>query len=215
MVPGSTLMYGSSLTIATLRPRASRIAPSEADAMPLPNEDTTPPVTNTKRVICCQGVPVARSRRHKIGGTTTGRQVSTSARTDVGRVRQLSRAPDQACALPARGTRLHRLIEPQARDRDQRLGGENQRQSRALRHRHTRFLQQALERATRPRARRTQPLPAAASADGQRGGERVQIERSAQVALQRELSAAAGQRTGPAPAPRPADLLEERGRRRR
>src|SRR5690348_4781343 len=52
MVPGSTLMYGSSLTIATLSPRASRIAPSEAAAMPLPNEDTTPPVTNTKRVIC-------------------------------------------------------------------------------------------------------------------------------------------------------------------
>src|SRR6266404_5023534 len=51
MVPGSTLMYGSSLTIAILRPRASRIAPREAAAMPLPNEDTTPPVTNTKRVI--------------------------------------------------------------------------------------------------------------------------------------------------------------------
>ena len=50
MVPGSTLMYGSSLTIATLRPRASRMAPREAAAMPLPNEDTTPPVTKTKRV---------------------------------------------------------------------------------------------------------------------------------------------------------------------
>ncbi len=51
MVPGSTLMYGSSLTIATLRPRASRMAPSEAAAMPFPNEETTPPVTNTKRVM--------------------------------------------------------------------------------------------------------------------------------------------------------------------
>src|ERR1700728_780 len=51
MVPGSTLMYGSSLTIATLRPRASSIARSEAEAIPLPREDTTPPVTNTKRVI--------------------------------------------------------------------------------------------------------------------------------------------------------------------
>src|SRR3954447_24592998 len=50
MVPGSTLMYGSSLTIDTLRPRASRMAPRDAAAMPLPNEDTTPPVTNTKRV---------------------------------------------------------------------------------------------------------------------------------------------------------------------
>src|SRR5271155_2001011 len=35
----------------TLRPRASRIAPSEADAMPLPSEETTPPVTKTNRVI--------------------------------------------------------------------------------------------------------------------------------------------------------------------
>src|ERR1700679_667059 len=34
-----------------LRPRASRIAPSEADAMPLPSEETTPPVTKTNRVI--------------------------------------------------------------------------------------------------------------------------------------------------------------------
>src|SRR5438132_13199728 len=61
MVPGSTLMYGSSLTIAILRPRASRIAPREAAAMPLPNEDTTPPVTNTKRVIkIFGGLPVAK-----------------------------------------------------------------------------------------------------------------------------------------------------------
>jgi len=44
-------MYGSSFTMAILRPRASRIAASEAAAMPLPNEDTTPPVTKTKRVI--------------------------------------------------------------------------------------------------------------------------------------------------------------------
>src|SRR6185437_3453223 len=52
MVPGSTLMYGSSLTMVTLRPRASRMAPREAEAMPLPNEETTPPVTKTNWVIC-------------------------------------------------------------------------------------------------------------------------------------------------------------------
>src|SRR5690554_3364498 len=51
MVPGSTLMYGSSLSMVTLRPRASRIAASEADAMPLPREDTTPPVTKIYRVM--------------------------------------------------------------------------------------------------------------------------------------------------------------------
>src|ERR1700722_11970273 len=32
-----------------LRPRASRMAPSDAEAMPLPSEETTPPVTKTNR----------------------------------------------------------------------------------------------------------------------------------------------------------------------
>src|SRR5690554_1174375 len=45
------VMYGSSLSMVTLRPRASRIAASEADAMPLPREDTTPPVTKIYRVM--------------------------------------------------------------------------------------------------------------------------------------------------------------------
>src|SRR5258708_36979219 len=77
MVPGSTLMYGSSLTIATLRPRASRIAPSEAAAMPLPNEDTTPPVTKTKRVITIsRGFPSREPSRN--GYMTTGGQVPTT-----------------------------------------------------------------------------------------------------------------------------------------
>src|SRR6201996_4701225 len=33
------------------RPRASRIAPNDAEAMPLPSDDTTPPVTKTNRFI--------------------------------------------------------------------------------------------------------------------------------------------------------------------
>src|SRR5690554_2541553 len=37
--------------MVTLRPRASSIAASEADAMPLPREDTTPPVTKIYRVM--------------------------------------------------------------------------------------------------------------------------------------------------------------------
>src|SRR6185295_8886725 len=51
IVPGSTLRYGSSLIRVTLRPRDSRMAASDADAMPLPKEDTTPPVTNTYLVM--------------------------------------------------------------------------------------------------------------------------------------------------------------------
>jgi len=51
MVPGSTLMYGSSFIIVTFRPRASRIEASDAAAMPLPSEDTTPPVTKIRGVM--------------------------------------------------------------------------------------------------------------------------------------------------------------------
>jgi hypothetical protein len=51
IVPGSTLRYGSSLMRVTLRPRDSRIAARDAEAMPLPSEDTTPPVTKTNLVI--------------------------------------------------------------------------------------------------------------------------------------------------------------------
>src|ERR1043166_8503428 len=45
MVPGSTLIYGSSLSMVTFMPRVSRIAASDAEAIPLPRELTTPPVT--------------------------------------------------------------------------------------------------------------------------------------------------------------------------
>jgi hypothetical protein len=37
--------------MVTLRPRDSRIAAREAAAIPLPREDTTPPVTKTNLVI--------------------------------------------------------------------------------------------------------------------------------------------------------------------
>ena len=37
--------------MVTSRPRASKIAASEAAAMPLPSDETTPPVTNIYRVV--------------------------------------------------------------------------------------------------------------------------------------------------------------------
>src|SRR5919199_1588385 len=45
IVPGSTLMYGSSLMQVTERPRASSRQPIEEAARPLPRLETTPPVT--------------------------------------------------------------------------------------------------------------------------------------------------------------------------
>src|SRR5258706_15883730 len=50
MVPGSTLMYGSSFTTATFMPRHFRSLPNDAAVTPLPSDDTTPPVMNTYRV---------------------------------------------------------------------------------------------------------------------------------------------------------------------
>src|SRR5215471_3409029 len=63
--------------MAILRPRASRIAPSEAAAMPLPNEDTTPPVTNTKRVIVFARV-FPSWRVSAVEALTTGEQATTT-----------------------------------------------------------------------------------------------------------------------------------------
>jgi len=51
MVPGSTLIYGSSFNMVTFKPRASRIAANEAAAIPLPRDDTTPPVTKIYLVV--------------------------------------------------------------------------------------------------------------------------------------------------------------------
>src|ERR1700678_167334 len=45
MVPGSTFKYGSNFCSDTRRPRLSSRQPMEAAAMPLPSDETTPPVT--------------------------------------------------------------------------------------------------------------------------------------------------------------------------
>src|SRR5688572_21998986 len=55
-------MYGSSLSRRTLSPRASRIAPRQAEVIPLPSEDTTPPVMKMNRVMSKPGGPGAASR---------------------------------------------------------------------------------------------------------------------------------------------------------
>src|SRR6185369_16011681 len=45
MVPGSMFRYGSSFWIVTRNPRDLSSRPSDADAIPFPSDDTTPPVT--------------------------------------------------------------------------------------------------------------------------------------------------------------------------
>lgn len=44
-MPGSTFMYGSNFCMVTFMPRLFRRRPIDAAVMPLPREDTTPPVT--------------------------------------------------------------------------------------------------------------------------------------------------------------------------
>ena len=44
-------MYGSILAMVTFKPRASRSAATEAAEIPLPSDETTPPVTKIKWVI--------------------------------------------------------------------------------------------------------------------------------------------------------------------
>src|ERR671939_1334352 len=65
IVPGSTLMYGSSLMLVTRMLRDSRIAARDAAAIPLPREDTTPPVTKTYFAIylACVGMDKSTGRR--------------------------------------------------------------------------------------------------------------------------------------------------------
>ena len=50
MVPGSTLMYGSNFCSWTRKPRLTSNRPIEAAAIPLPSEETTPPVTKMNLV---------------------------------------------------------------------------------------------------------------------------------------------------------------------
>src|SRR5450432_137578 len=52
MVPGSTLRYGSSFWIVTFNPLPSRRLAMDADASPLPSDETTPPVTKMN-LVCC------------------------------------------------------------------------------------------------------------------------------------------------------------------
>src|SRR5690242_8023924 len=79
MVPGSTLMYGSSFCIDTLRPWRSSSQPMAAEVSPLPSEDTTPPVTNTYLVMV---VPCVRNLPSPPGPQARQERIVVRARLD-------------------------------------------------------------------------------------------------------------------------------------
>ena len=115
MVPGSTLMYGSSFTMLIFKPRASRMAPREADAMPLPSEETTPPVTKTNRVMIgsppLNGFPARSDIRH-----ARSRAKKELLKFDGSSGYQIAPPPTiGACASPTIGASAqHRRIVPGA-----------------------------------------------------------------------------------------------------
>src|SRR5579884_3037892 len=53
IVPASTLTYGSNLRSVTRQPRLLSSRPSDAEVMPFPSADVTPPVTKMYLVPCC------------------------------------------------------------------------------------------------------------------------------------------------------------------
>src|SRR5882757_7359055 len=72
-------MYGSSFMFATLRPRFSISAPIDADTMPLPSDETTPPVTNTN-LVCCAMKPFVAPRagvRQRVSTRSRRRKTSS------------------------------------------------------------------------------------------------------------------------------------------
>ena len=205
MVPGSTLMYGSSFTMLTLSPRDSRMAPREAAAMPLPSEETTPPVTQIKRVIVSTvakkggirigDAPGTSKWRERITGITTGAQCNSKRhRADRRRrieIRYLSTdcpvAVDWMCGrcsqtMVARGLALacgEIRGDPQIADSDQLAVGVNQRQPVAPPRQDRGGLQQLFQLAVKRIARQVAPILAASTkAHGQCGGEfgRVQAD---------------------------------------
>src|SRR4051812_18233895 len=68
IVPGSTLMYGSSFCIVTRRPRSFNNRPSDDAVRPLPRELATPPVTKM-----CFGIGETLRLRRTDNGTAAYR----------------------------------------------------------------------------------------------------------------------------------------------
>src|SRR5215472_19342301 len=180
--------------MAIFSPRASRIAPSEADAIPLPREDSTPPVTNTKRVITLAGLPVACGRCRR--------------RADRRRASRLShrRGPHEARTAAGAGPRLYRLIDPEIGDGEQPGAAVDERQPRALAQGQLRLAQQALQRAPRPARSDGEPLAAAAPADREPCGKGGETDRPVRIGPELDLPEATGQGTGRLGAPAPGNL---------
>src|SRR4029077_2982483 len=95
IVPGSTLMYGSSLIIVTRRPRHLSNRPSEEAVRPLPSEEETPPVTKTYLVTpgASPASPYRSPRQQANGG-----ELSAERSDPLSFVRLRARSSKHRCA---------------------------------------------------------------------------------------------------------------------
>src|SRR6267154_6622168 len=66
IVPGSTFRYGSNFCSVTRSPRLSSRHPIDAAAMPLPRDETTPPVTNMYLAIGISSVLIPTKTVQKV-----------------------------------------------------------------------------------------------------------------------------------------------------
>src|SRR5262249_33676365 len=116
MVPASTLMYGSIFCRVTRKPRASRREPMDAAASPLPNEDTTPPVTKMNLVVTSRLLSRCEPFFHDCAllGQRAGAAVQTKSPQPAERLADARTAWDpQREQVSAREPRAHR---PPARE---------------------------------------------------------------------------------------------------
>src|SRR5260221_6231533 len=93
-------MYGSSFTRETLILRDSRIAAREAAAMPLPSEETTPPVTKTYLVMC---EPRAGNFNFTALGSSFGLPLQRTSHSTAATLPALDEELDEAGSLNAGG----------------------------------------------------------------------------------------------------------------
>src|SRR5438045_6842456 len=106
MVPASTLMYGSTFWSGTRKRRASGSEPREADANPLPSDDTTPPVTKMYFVATSSLLPGRKPVSHILdfGVSIAGRAIESPVAEVIEHLRH---------RRPATDSELHHVVSPQ------------------------------------------------------------------------------------------------------
>src|SRR5690242_17278980 len=158
-------MYGSSLRLVTRTPREARIAASDAAAMPFPNEETTPPVTNTNLVMAGQfrkfvfyaerpRIPSIARRCTRCDAAVQGTNTTTSASANECRKRSSDAAVKTLGHARPRSFATDELEHRIDRGRLQRAGDERAKRHHQLRRLETvarsRSLDRRADRFARP-----------------------------------------------------------------